>query len=203
MTYDTTQTQQNQLDSSQTLPVQIWKGFHWSFFIQIQGLIICLQRFETSLVSGDVAAAQIELDSATALMLASGAAMQLAGSFSPQAYDQQVRPSMMPPTVQSDNFSGLMSWEHAVLMQIWKRLRSVFQTLPPQLAVQHQQFVDAYFALVTAHKAVCQKFGGDASGSIRFEAGNAIDTLDRFAQIRWQTLDPNRQAIGRCPFRQT
>jgi hypothetical protein len=135
-------------------------------------------------------------------MLASGAAMELAGSFSRQAYEQQVRPSMMPPAVQADNFSGLMSWEHAVLMQIWKRLRSVFQSLPPQLEAQHQQFIDAYFALVTAHKAVCQKFGGDAAGSIRFEAGNAIDTLDKFAQIRWQALDPNRHAANRCPFHQ-
>jgi hypothetical protein len=179
---------------------QIWKGFHWSFFIQVQGLIICLHRFEASLVSGDLITAQLELTTATDLMRASGAAMISAGSFSRHEYDQQVRPSMSPPAVQSDNFSGLMSWEHAVLMQIWKRLRSVFQTLPADLSPQHQQFVEAYFSLVQSHKAVCQKFGGDAAGSLRFEAGNAVDTLDQFAKVRWQYLDPNHQTLDRCPF---
>jgi hypothetical protein len=179
---------------------QIWKGFHWSFFIQVQGLIICLRRFEASLVCGDLASAQIELATATDLMQASGAAMESAGSFSRQEYEQEVRPSMSPPYVQADNFSGLMSWEHAVLMQLWKRLRSVFQTLPPDLYPQHQQFVEAYFSLVHAHKAVCQKFGGEGAGSLRFEAGNAVHTLDQFAQVRRQYLDPNHQALNRCPF---
>jgi hypothetical protein len=184
-------------------PHQIWKGFHWAFFIQIQGLIISLRRFEASLVSGDLSLAHTELTAAKDLMLASGAAMELAGSFSPQEYAQQVRPSMTPPSVQSDNFSGLMSWEHAVLMQLWQRLRSVFATLPPSLDEPHQQFVEAYFALVMAHKAVCQKFGGNEAGSLRFEAGNAVDTLDKFAQIRWQALDPHRRNVNRCPFHPT
>lgn len=132
----------------QTIPqidsAQIWKGFHWAFIVQIQGLIICLQRFESSLVSGNLAAAQTELETATDLMVASGAAMELAGSFSPQTYTEQIRPSMMPPQVQSDNFSGLMSWEHAALMQLWKRLSPAFRALPVELHPQHQRFVSAY-----------------------------------------------------------
>lgn len=179
---------------------QIWKGFHWSFFIQIQGLIICLQRFEANMVSGNVAMAQIELATATDLMLASGAAMELAGSFSRQDYEQQVRPSMVPPAVQSDNFSGLMSWEHAALMQVWKRLQSVFQILPVELQLQHQRFIEAYFSLAASHRAVCQKFGGDEAGSLRFEAGTAVQTLDKFARIRWQSIDPNQTLNNRCPF---
>ena len=96
---------------------EIWKGFHWSFFVNVQALIICLRRFESSLVLGDIAMAKTELETATDLMLASGASMQLAGSFSKQEYDSQIRPEMSPPYVQSDNFSGLMSWEHATLMK--------------------------------------------------------------------------------------
>lgn len=190
----------NPINSSPIDPYQIWKGFHWSFFIHVQGLIICLERFEASLVSDDTSSAQIELATATDLMRASGAAMELAGSFSRQEYEQQVRPSMAPPYLQSDNFSGLMSWEHAVMMQLWKRLRSVFQTMPSDLYPQHQQFIKAYFSLVNAHKAVCQKFGGDAAGSLRFEAGNAVGTLDQFAQIRLQYLDPSHCSTDRCPF---
>lgn len=179
---------------------QIWKGFHWSFIVQVQGLIICLQRFERSLVSGNLVMAQTELETATDLMLASSAAMQLAGSFSPRDYAQQIRPSMMPPQVQSDNFSGLMSWEHAALIQIWKRLSPAFGALPPELQPQHQKFVAAYLTLASSHRAVCEKFGGDAAGSLRFEAGTATDTLDKFAQLRLQTLDPNGSATRGCPF---
>lgn len=179
---------------------EIWKGFHWSFIVQIQGLIICLQRFESNLVSGNLAIAQTELETATDLLLASGAAMQLAGSFSPRSYAEQIRPSMMPPQVQSDNFSGLMSWEHAALMQIWKRLSLAFQGLPIELQPQHQRFVEAYLVLANSHRAVCEKFGGGDAGSLRFEAGNAVDMLDKFAELRLQTLDPQHRA---CPFHPT
>ena len=181
-------------------PQHIWKGFHWSFFVNIQGLIICLRRFEASLALENLAMAQIELETATDMMLASGAAMQLAGSMSPREYDSQIRPTMTPPHVQSDNFSGLMSWEHAILMQIWKRLGPAFKTLPDELQSQHERFVAAYFELLGDHKAVCQKFGGDEAGSLRFENGKAVDTLDKFGQIRLSHLDPNRRAINRCPF---
>lgn len=179
---------------------EIWKGFHWSFFINVQGLIICLRRFECSLALGDLAIAQIELETATDLMLASGAAMQLAGSFSRQDYESHVRPTMSPPAVKADNFSGLMCWEHAALMQIWKKLCTSFKSLPAELQPQHQQFITAYFKLVSDHKAVCQKFGGDQGGSLRFENGKAVDTLDKFAQIRYLQIDPNRHSLASCPF---
>ncbi|MEA5539004.1 hypothetical protein VB834_08160 [Limnoraphis robusta Tam1] len=180
---------------------QIWQGFHWSFFVNIQGLIICLSRFEKHLTSGNLSQAQIELKTASDLMLASGAAMSLAGSFSRAEYEEYIRPTMAPPNVQSADFSGLMSWDHAWLMQIWKRLRPHFQQLPTALQPQHERFVQAYFELATAHKAVCQKFGGEETGSLRFDRGNALKTLDKFALSRWQQLDPARTTPG-CPFHQ-
>jgi len=170
----------------------IWQGFHWSFFVNIQGLLICLQRFEVHIAQGQLAPAQTELDTAAALLLASGAAMELAGSFSRADYEQQVRPSMMPPAVQSDDFSGLMSWEHTALMQVWKRLRRIFQTLPAALQPQHERFVQAYLSLARAHRAVCEKFGGAEGGSLRFARTSAVETLDKFRQNRCAWIDPAR-----------
>lgn len=181
-------------------PQQIWKGFHWSFFVNIQGLIICLSRFEINMAAGDLPKAQIELETATDLMLASGAAMELAGSFSRQEYENQVRQTMTPPHVQSNDFSGLMSWEHASLLKVWKRLRPIFETLPAALQPQHEKFIAAFLNLLTAHKAVCQKFGGGEAGSLRFDKGKAVDTLDKFGQSRWQLIDPNHRAADGCPF---
>lgn len=180
-------------------PLQIWKGFHWTFFINIQGLIICLRRFEIHIALDDLIQAKIELTTATEMMLASGAAMELAGSFSKQEYSQ-VRQTMTPPNVQSTNFSGLMCWEHASLIQLWKRLRPVFATLPVELQPQHHQFISAYFDLMNAHRAVCEKFGGDDEGSLRFEKNKAIDTLDKFSQSRLQLIDPSHKGMESCPF---
>lgn len=181
-------------------PQDIWQGFHWSFFINVQGLIISLRRFEAQLALGNIEQAQIELATATDLMLASGASMELAGSFSRDAYEHEIRQFMTPPYVRSPNFSGLMSWEHAALIQIWKRLCPVFEALPERLKPQHEQFVQAYFVLANAHRAVCEKFGGAEGGSLRFDQSCAIDTLDKFGQSRWSLIDPNHQVIKGCPF---
>jgi hypothetical protein len=169
---------------------EIWQGFHWSFFINIQGLIICLRRFDLELINGNLQQAQTELKTATKLMLASGASMQLAGSLSPELYEAEIRPSMMPPHVKSHDFSGLMSWEHSVLIKVWKQLRPHFANLPVELKADHQAFVDAYFYLAKSHRAVCQKFGGEEAGSLRFERSCAVDVLDAFARSRCQFINP-------------
>ena len=181
-------------------PQSLWQGFHWSFFINIQGLILSLNRFEAHLALGNLPQAKQELAAATDLLLASGASMELAGSFTQTQYEESVRPTMSPPQVASDNFSGLMSWEHASLMKIWKRLRPTFAHLPEPLIAQHQAFVQAYFALANSHRAVCEKFGGADSGSLRFDRSCATDTLDKFGHRRWSLIDPSHQTTSGCPF---
>ncbi|MEM8830552.1 MAG: siderophore biosynthesis protein, partial [Cyanobacteria bacterium P01_G01_bin.19] len=165
-------------------PPKIWQGFHWSFFINIQGLIICLQRFEKAVVKHDYLQAEIELKTATELMLASSASMILAGSFSQQEYNTQVRPTMMSPSVKSDNFSGLMSWEHSTLIQVWKRLSPILADLPDVLHPEHQNFISAYKQLASAHREVCAKFVDADSSSLRCKEHNALNTLDRFISHR-------------------
>ncbi|MEO0539226.1 MAG: siderophore biosynthesis protein [Cyanobacteria bacterium P01_A01_bin.105] len=183
-----------------TAAQSIWQGFHWSFFINVQGLILSLQRFEAQLAMGNFDQAQTELATATDLMRASGAAMELAGSFSRDAYEKEVRQSMTPPQVRSDNFSGLMSWEHAALMQIWRRLRPTFENLPNSLRPQHEKFVQAYQELAVAHRAVCEKFGGAEGGSLRFDQGCAVETLDKFKQTRLGLIDPTDAKRRGCPM---
>lgn len=168
---------------------QLWSGFHWLFFVDVQGLIICLLRFESYLEAGNFKQAEVELETATKLMLASGAAMRLAGSFSREEYERQIRPTMMPPQVRSDNFSGLMSWDHALLIKIWKRLAPVFQTLPVELHAQHQKFVAAYVTLSDSHTAVCAQFGGNEKGSLRCNRTSAVSKLENFADNRLKLID--------------
>ena len=172
---------------------ELWEGFHWLFFVDVQGLIICLLRFESQLAADNLPQAEVELETATKLMLASGAAMELAGTFSRTEYEQQIRPTMMPPQVSSDNFSGLMSWDHALLIKIWKRLSPVFRTLPVELHPQHEQFVAAYITLSNAHTAVCDRFGGNEIGSLRCNKTSAVSRLEDFGKCRLKLIDPDRQ----------
>jgi hypothetical protein len=180
-------------------PLAIWREFHWAFFIDVQGLIICLGRFEAQLERGRLRAAEEELNAASVLLTASAAAMELAASFTREAYETAVRVTMTPPTVRSDNFSGLMSWEHGVLINLWRRLRPRFAELPEQLGPAHAEFVRAYRHLAVSHTGVCAKFVGEDAGSLRFAERNAVETLRRFGRSRLGLIDPLETNKG-CPF---
>lgn len=180
-------------------PLAIWREFHWAFFINVQGLIICLGRFEAHLERGLVKAAAQELDTASLLLTASAASMELAAGFTREVYENTVRVTMMPPSVRSENFSGLMSWEHGVLINLWRRLRPRFADLPEALAPAHADFVRAYRHLAESHTGVCAKFVGEDAGSLRFAERNAVETLRRFGRSRLGLIDPLDKSKG-CPF---
>lgn len=182
-------------------PIAIWRRLHWAFFVNTQGLFIALSRFEIALSREHLKTAKIELLSAATLMRAAGASMQLAGSFSHEQYAQDVRPSMMPPAMPNDNFSGLMSWDHASLIQLWRRLSPLFADLPETLEDAHAEFVKSYKVLAKSHAAVCAKFGGDTEGSIRYANKPAVGQLNAFAVKRREMLDPNKRTMRQgCPL---
>lgn len=173
-------------------PLEIWKKSHWMFSLYIQGLIICFSRLETHIKAGDINGAGIELETAAQLMLSSAAAMQMAGSFGKQTYNESIRKMMMPPHVKSENFSGLMHWDHAYLMTILKKLRPMYSNLPDSLQPQYDRFISAYKVICTSHKAICEQFGGAESGSLRSSSYTAIDMLDKFEQQRLRLIDPRK-----------
>lgn len=150
--------------------------------------------------TGNLNNAGIELETAASLMLASASAMELAGSFSKQCFEDKVRPQMMPPHVKSEDFSGLMHWDHACLMKVLKKIQPLYKTLPASLQLKHDKFISAYQAVCASHKAVCQKFGGGETGSLRTPKYTAIDMLDKFAHNRLRLIDPNGQSVGGCPL---
>jgi len=180
--------------------LEIWKRTHWIFSVYTQSLIICLRRFEMQIECGNFNQAGIELETAAELMLASAAAMKLGGSFSRYIYEDKVRPMMMPPHVKSENFSGIMHWDHAHLMTVLKKIQPLYKILPASLQTQHNKFISAYKVVCASHKAVCQKFGGGEMGSLRDPQHTAVDMLDKFEQNRLRLIDPNGQSAGGCPF---
>lgn len=176
--------------SAPPAPREIWREFHWAFFLDTQGLILCLRRFESLLDRGEIAAAEIELDAAAVLMRASGAAMRLAGSFSPEAYRTEIRGTMAPPNVRSERFSGLMSWEHGTLVNLWRRLRPRFAALPAELSPAHDRFAEAYRGMADSHVHVCARFVGENAASLRRQDRDALSSLRRFTDARLALIDP-------------
>ncbi|MGV2106024.1 siderophore biosynthesis protein [Agrobacterium vitis] len=176
-------------------PYAIWREFHWAFFLNVQGLIVSLRRFQLSVERGQLTSAEQELNTASTLLVSSAASMELAASFPKDVYEATVRTSMTQPHVESDDFSGLMSWDHAVLISVWRDLRPIFETLPNELVSAHSKFIAAYKYLAESHAGVCSRFVD--SGSLRFEDRNAVDTLRRFERGRLGLIDPKGKG---CPF---
>lgn len=167
----------------------IWQGFHWSFFINIQGLIICMLRFDQLITTDQIRLAGIELKTAANLMLAAAASMELAGDFSRVEYEQYIRPTMMKPNVQSDNFSGLMFWDHAYLMKIWHKIQPIFKNMPQRLKSEQNEFIMAYMTLSQSHKRVCSQFGGNETSSLHSQNTTAIDSLNKFEYSRHKVIN--------------
>lgn len=177
----------------------IWQGFHWTFFIDVQGLILSLLRFEKALTQSDLPSADTELRCAACLLKASGAAMQLGGSFSAEAYNNEVRQSMTPPHVTSEHFSGLMSWDHARLIRLWQRLGPQLGALPDDLSDAHGAFLQAYVEMTSAHSAVCSRFVGESGGSLR-SSDPAVGILEKVLRHRLRIIDPRKTLKLKCPF---
>ncbi|MEM8844633.1 MAG: siderophore biosynthesis protein [Pseudomonadota bacterium] len=187
---------QENLSNKWHLARQKWQGFHWIFFLDVQGLTLCLLRFETAYYDKNFDSAITELKCAANLLRASGAAMTLAGSFKKEHYETLVRPSMMPPQMSIDDFSGLMSWDHARLIKLWKQLSPIFGELSEPVSSSHKAFIQAFISMIQAHSDVCKKFVGN-SNSIR-SSDPGVSVLEKILTHRLKMIDPNN--TSECPF---
>ncbi|MEM9446195.1 MAG: siderophore biosynthesis protein [Verrucomicrobiota bacterium] len=183
-----------------TPALTLWKQFHWLFFINTQGLLVCLRRLKNALQANQIEEAKIEFKTAVSLLRASGASMEMAGQFSKAEYEKEVRPTMQAPQMPNDNFSGLMSRDHSALVRLWYELRPFFKNLPQELHPYHRDFYKAYEFLANSHRAVCKRFVGSENGSIRTENNSAIDILDMYLRNRSNIIAPKK--ISGCPIHQ-
>lgn len=177
-------------------PLLIWKRCHWIFFIFIQGLIIVLLRFEKEFKMENFNQVAIELETGAELMFGSGAAMIMAGMYSRKEYEEQIFPTMEPPKVKAEGFSGLMYWDHAYLVTLWKQNKKNFQNLPASLQNQYDKYLLAYKFMASAHTSVCSKFGGgEVGGSVKHPTGGALSALEKIVQARWRMVNPSSKSV--------
>jgi hypothetical protein len=162
----------------------IWKRYHWLFFVLLQGNILCLSHFKKEMRKENMMQVGAILKSMSKLMLASGASMLFAGGSQSQEYENTIRPTMMPPNVNSPEFSGIMSYDHAYLINLWNKEKKLFKLIPSFLNPAYEQFLDAHKFMASAHKFVCQKYGGDREGSLRETKVTALENLEKITDSR-------------------
>ncbi|MDJ0500700.1 MAG: hypothetical protein PX483_07570 [Nostocales cyanobacterium LE14-WE4] len=164
--------------------IVIWKKYHWLFFVFMQGNILCMLHLKKEMRTENMVQVGVILKSMSKLMLASGASMIFAGTPQSQEYENEIRPTMMPPYVNSPDFSGIMSYDHAYLINLWKTERELFKLIPTVLNSAYEEFLEAHEFLALAHKFVCNKYGGSQEGSLRKKGVTALETLEKFSYSR-------------------
>ncbi len=182
---------QNQASKSIDNNLLIWKRYHWLFFIFLQGNILCMLHFKKQ----NMVEAETLLEAMSQLMLASGASMLFAGESNSQEYENTIRPTMMPPHVKSPEFSGIMSYDHGYLMNLWHQEKNYFQLISSFFESTYEDFLKAHEFLALAHKFVCHKYGGDQTGSLRGKNVTALENLEKINSARRRLIIRNKQQL--------
>ena len=168
-----------------------WRIGHHAFFIVIQALMVTHLHLSSALRQRDHEAAELALERSTRLWEGTAAAFRYAADFSPQAYEDIVRPSMSPPFLK-DGFSGFFSSDHVGMIRILKGLRPALQQLPPALSAAHERYLRALDIAYEAHAHVCESFVG-AGSSLR---GGHIERADSGPSFIRHTLKHRTMAAA-------
>jgi hypothetical protein len=173
-------------------PALRWVVGHQIFAALTQGLVMALQEFEAAMVAGDDVSVGAALALAADLLLASAASFRFACDFPPAAYEDDIRPSMMPPHV-GEGFSGLLSDDHRCLVQVMTRLRPLMAEAEARFAAGHRRLTAAFQRVYADHKLICARFGGAQAPSLRGRTCShlsGVEQLENYARARSRLLRP-------------
>jgi len=176
-------------------PALRWVIGHQIFAALTQGLVMALQAFEAAMVAGDDVSVDSALALAADLLLASAASFRFACDFPPAAYEDEIRPSMMPPHV-GEGFSGLLSDDHRALVQVMTRLRPLMAEAAARFAAAHQRLTAAFQRVYADHKYICARFGGAEAPSLRGRTCShlsGVQQLESYERARSRLLRPINQ----------
>ncbi|MBT2413415.1 hypothetical protein J7I94_23090 [Streptomyces sp. ISL-12] len=174
-------------DAPAGIPTARWRAGHRLFLALTAATVVAL-RDATARPAGRHPGPGATRDAAV-LLRASAAAMEATASFTPHAYETEVRPSMEPPA-ERDGFSGLWSADHRALVRqlgIWGRAHA--DACPAGCVVGgvlHAALADVH----AAHHGICARFVGHGP-SLLGTGADALHTLDRLAASRGRLLRPD------------
>ncbi len=168
-----------------------------AFFVFLQANILCMIHLKKEMRKENIVQVGVILKSMSQLMLASGASMLFAGTSQPQEYENEIRPTMMLPHVNSPDFSGIMSYDHAYLINSWNKEKGLFKLVPTFLKSAYEEFLESHKFLALAHKFVCHKYGGEQTGSLRENKAIALEILEKINDSRRRLIiSSDRQLLN-------
>jgi hypothetical protein len=177
-------------------PALRWVIGHQIFAALTQGLVMALQEFEAAMVAGDDVSVGSALALAADLLLASAASFRFACDFPPAAYEDEIRPSMMPPHV-GEGFSGLLSDDHRTLVQAMTRMRPLMAEAAARFPAGHKRLTAAFQRVYADHKFICARFGGAEAPSLRGRTCShlsGVEQLENYERSRSRLLRPINRA---------
>lgn len=170
-----------------------WVRGHHVFMVFAQGCALGVRILIDAAARDDGATGTIAASVAARLMRACRAALCFAGDSSQDQYQEQIRPTLMPP-IAPPQMSGLRWRDHEFLVRALTESTDAWSWLAesrPDLLYDFRAALDATYS---AHKGVCAHFVGTESPSLLATSRSqrsAVGVLDQFHRIRRQTLpDP-------------
>ncbi|MBT2400794.1 hypothetical protein [Streptomyces sp. ISL-100] len=167
-----------------------WVRGHRIFMVLIQGLVIAVDELTGAVARADTDQAAEALDLAVSLMRASEAALRFAGDFTPEEYEDLVRPTLMPPAA-PPGLSGLHWRDHEYLVKRLAEARQLLAGVDPSLVPLRARFREAYAAAYDAHRFVCARFVGEDVGSLLMtpkSKKSAVGVLTQYKRVRLQHI---------------
>jgi hypothetical protein len=172
-------------------PMRRWVQGHQIFAALTQGIIFALQEFEAAMRTGLAeTSARQAITVAAEMLRASGAAFRFTANFSPKAYREIVRPSMMSERL-GEGFSGLLSADHRHMVAQFARLRAMMPQIARQLEPELHHLTAALNEVYENHKFVCARFDGSRIPSLRCPNASplpGVEQLERYQRARLELL---------------
>ncbi|WP_173874248.1 hypothetical protein SALCHL_006340 [Streptomyces albus subsp. chlorinus] len=179
-----------------------WVRGHHVFMVFAQGCALAVSGMTAAVEDGDRETAAVAAAVATRMMRASRAALRFAGDATETQYQDEIRPTLMPP-VAPPQMSGLRWRDHEALVRALTASGPAWASLaedrPDLLAAFRSALDDTY----DAHKGVCGHFVGSESPSLLATARShrpAVGVIEQFHRIRAGLLPqppgPSRPAAG-------
>lgn len=167
-----------------------WVRGHHVFMVLAQGGTLAVNSLRAAAGAGDEELAAAVAGVASRVMWACRAALRFAGDASPDQYEAEIRPTLMPP-VAPPQMSGLRWRDHEALVAALTASTDAWSWLAERRPGPLEDFRTALDATYDAHRGVCAHFVGTHSPSLLATSRSqrpAVGVIEQFHRLRAGTL---------------
>lgn len=179
-----------QPSASDDIALRRWIRGHQVFAVLSQGLIVACHALAAALRADDEPGIHAHVDWCLSLFRGSSAALRFTSHFSESAYNDLVRPRMMPPTAALP-LSGLMSADHRALVRTMRDMRPAFLALREREPARYEHLHEGLSEVYDSHIHVCERFVGEQQSLLTLgrTEKSGPDLIRHFKSLRLKVLE--------------